>query len=484
MNNKKIFRRKKLITTVIIVSLLGSACQNQEPKAQTPQQAMRVRLQEIASETIVDSSEYVGALEAKQRVNLAPKINGRIVKIFLQEGDTVTKGQLIAELEPTKEEEEVNAATSQVSAAMAEFNRTEAELIQREAERGSASGVVDTRRADVAGAQADLENARANLQSAEAEVEDAKAQLQLAQVEYDRSKNLLGQGVVAQQDFDFKERDLKITQAQLQVKLKQRDAARASVLAAQTSVQANQGSLKSAIDNLRAAQKRVDAARALVDQAKASIGAAQGQKGSIEQDLLYNRIQAPISGILGDFNKKKIGDYLQTGENFTTITDNQEFNLNVSIPIEYRERIRLGLPVETLNSDGTVGVKGEVTYISPLVDQNAQAVLVKMTFRNDGTLRDQQYVKVRIIWEQKPGILIPAIAVSSIGQQKFVFVAQEETQKGKNTLVAKQIPVTVGNIQGQSYQVLSGIQPGDKIALNKILELKDGRPIVEEPVGK
>jgi RND family efflux transporter MFP subunit len=294
----------------------------------------------------------------------------------------------------------------------------------------------------------------------------------------------LGQGVVAQQDFDFKERDLKITQAQLQVKLKQRDAARASVLAAQTSVQANQGSLKSAIDNLRAAQKRVDAARALVDQAKASIGAAQGQKGSIEQDLLYNRIQAPISGILGDFNKKKIGDYLQTGENFTTITDNQEFNLNVSIPIEYRERIRLGLPVETLNSDGTVGVKGEVTYISPLVDQNAQAVLVKMTFRNDGTLRDQQYVKVRIIWEQKPGILIPAIAVSSIGQQKFVFVAQEETQKGKNTLVAKQIPVTVGNIQGQSYQVLSGIQPGDKIALNKILELKDGRPIVEEPVGK
>lgn len=480
---KKLLRKKALLPTLVALSCLGSGCQNEAPKPKTVQ-AIPVKLQAVAPSTIVNSSEYVGTLEAKQRVNLAPKINGRIVKIFLKEGDVVNTGQLIAELEPTKEEEEVNAATSQVSAAMAEFNRTEAELRQREAERDSASGSVDSRRADVAKALADLANAKAQLQSAQAQVEDAKAQLQLAQVEYDRSKSLLGQGVVAQQDFDFKERDLKITQAQLQVKLKQRDAAAATVEAAKKSVQANEGSLKSAIDNLRATQKRVEGARAQVDQAKASIGAAQGNKGAIEQNLLYNRIQAPINGILGDFNKKKIGDYLQAGEDFTTITDNREFHLNVSIPIEYRERIRLGLPVEKINSDGTVGVKGEVTYISPLVEQNAQAVLVKMTFRNDGTLRDREYVKVRVIWEQKPGVLIPATAVSSIGQQKFVFVAQEETQEGKNTLVAKQMPVSVGNIQGQSYQVISGVKPGDKIALNKILELKDGRAIVEESIGK
>ena len=476
--NKKFLRQKKLLTTLILVSLLGTACKNEQPKAQKPQ-AIPVKLQAIVSSTIVNSSEYVGTLEAKQRVNLASRINGRIVKIFVGEGGTVRKGQLIAELEPTKQEEEVNAATSQVSAMVAEFNRTEAELRQREAERDSTIGQIDSRRADVATAKADEENAKATLQSVEAQVQDAKAQLDLAQIEYDRYKSLAEQNVVPQQDFEFRERDLKITQAQLQVQIKLREAAVATVEAAKTSVQANQGGLKSAIDNLRAAQKRVDAARAVVDQAKASISTAKGEKGSIEQDLLYNRIKAPINGILGDFNKKKIGDYLQAGEEFTTITDNQEFHLNVNLPIEYRDQILLGLPVETLNPNGSVGVKGEVTYISPLVDQNAQAILIKMTFRNDGSLRDQQYVKVRVIWDQKPGVLIPATAVSSIGQQKFVFVAQDD----KDTLIAKQIPVTVGNIQGQSYQVISGIKPGDKIALNKILELKDGRPIVEEPIG-
>jgi multidrug efflux pump subunit AcrA (membrane-fusion protein) len=60
-----------------------------------------------------------------------------------------------------------------------------------------------------------------------------------------------------------------------------------------------------------------------------------------------------------------------------------------------------------------------------------------------------------------------------------VFVAQPGTEKDKAELVARQIPVTVGTIQGQSFQVLSGVKPGDRIAVTRILDLRDGRPIAD-----
>ncbi len=114
------------------------------------------------------------------------------------------------------------------------------------------------------------------------------------------------------------------------------------------------------------------------------------------------------------------------------------------------------------------------------MEQNAQSILVKMAFRNNGSLRDRQYVQVRVIWDTQPGVLVPTSAISSLGGQKFVFVAQPG--ESQDALVAKQVPVKVGAIQGQSYQVISGVKPGDRIAVSRILDLKDGRSIKEASI--
>lgn len=42
----------------------------------------------------------------------------------------------------------------------------------------------------------------------------------------------------------------------------------------------------------------------------------------------------------------------------------------------------------------------------------------------------------------------------------------------------------MGNIQGQSYQVLSGINAGEKVAVSRILELRDGAIITDESTMK
>jgi multidrug efflux pump subunit AcrA (membrane-fusion protein) len=94
-------------------------------------------------------------------------------------------------------------------------------------------------------------------------------------------------------------------------------------------------------------------------------------------------------------------------------------------------------------------------------------------------------VRVRIIWNRQPGLLIPTSAITSVGSQKFVFVAEKSEPKlGETSLVVKQKPINVGNIQGQSYQVLSGINAGERVAVSRILELRDGAIIADQSTIK
>ncbi len=432
-----------------MVSLVTVGCASNEPGATGPQ-AVEVKLETLKPATLVDSNAYVGTLEARQRVELAPsRTSGRIKQILVREGDVVRQGQRLIEIEPQQEQQDLVAATGNLKVAMADLKAAEAEYRQREAERDRAS--------------ADVETAKADLASVEAQVQRVKAELTLAEEEYKRAKFLESEDVVPTQTLDEATRTLNATQAELESTEKTRDAQKQA--------------LKAQEKNLQAAERRVDQSLANVDSRQSAIVQAQGQQGATAVTLGYNFLESPITGVIGEFNEKKIGDSVSVGERITTITDNQVFYLNVNIPIENRNRLRKGLPVELINRDNSPGTRGQITYIAPQVDQNAQSVLVKMAFRNDGSLRDRQYVQARVIWETQPGVLVPTSAVSSLGGQKFVFLAQPG--ESENSLVAKQVPVEVGAIQGQSYQVVSGVKPGDRIAVSRILDLKDGRAIQE-----
>ncbi len=429
---------KKLLGAAIALSFLTSACGGKEEAAGP--KAIPVKLETLETATLIDSTTYVGTLEARKRVNLAPtRTNGRIVKIYVEQGDVVRKGQKLVEIQPTQQKEDVRAATGELNVAKAQLGEAEANWRAAEADRAEAA--------------ADVERARADL-------EDAKAEVILADVDYKRWQFLAALDVRTQQELDEKRRDFYTKTAQ--------EDSRARTLKAQQ-------------EALRAAEKRVEVSLANVNSRKASIVRAEGNLGRFTEELQFNFIVAPIDGVVGSLNRKKVGDSVDVGEQVTTITDNKIFYLNVRIPTEYRTRLKLGLPVEIVNPDGSIGVSGRVTFIEPLVDQSTQAILTKMEFKNDGTLRDDQYVQVRVIWKERPGLLVPTKAVTSLGGQKFVFVAEEgESEDGEPGLVAKQKAITAGTIQGQAYQVISGLKEGDRIALNRILDLKDGLPVTEE----
>lgn len=449
----------------VLLSLSVSGCGGGQEEANTPQ-AVAVKLKTLESATLIDSSEYVGTLQARDRVSLAPRTDGRIVEIFVRQGDRVRRGDQIVRLEPTQEQEDVNAATQSVNVERARLGQIQAELRTAESNRAASA--------------AEVESARADLQDLEAEVE-------LAQINIERTRTLVEGGALPQQDLDDDSRDLKSSIAQ-------RDSRRET--------------LNAAIQSLQAAERQVEQARANVDLQNAALKRVEAELGSISQNLAFNTIEAPIDGVVGSFDDKKVGDYVSVGEQLTTLTNNQNFDLNINIPTEYRSRLQLGLRVETINEDGSPGIEGEITYVAPLVQQNTQSILTKVTFPNQESLRDREYVRVKVIWNEEPGILVPTAAVSTLGGQNFVYVAkpseadnsqesegnaqagngseeqgeQSSEEVPAGTLIVQQQPVKLGSIQNQDYQVKSGLQEGDRIAVSNILSLSDGTPI--EPAAE
>lgn len=418
--------------------LVLTSCGKQQPEAQAPPPAVPVEVKDLDSNSVQASSEFVGSLEAKQRVALAPRVDGRIVQVAVQEGDAVKQGDLIVQLQLTREQDEVAAAESEVNVWQANVDNARAELRVAEAE--------------VASAEAAVERSRADLREQEAELELAKTNM-------GRAEFLVKEGAQSRQTLDDRTRDINAAKAQT-------DALRAAV--------------NSSEKTLNAAKERVNSARSTVAGQQASLRQAEARVGVATENLDFNRIVAPIDGVVGNI-EPKVGDYVEAGEEVTSIVQNNSLELNVSVPLEQAGDLKIGLPVEIVNRQGEAISQGNISFISPRTDRSSQAILVKAVFNNDGRLRDDSFARARIIWSEQPGILIPTEAVSRIAGKSFVFVAVEKEQEdGSTALVAEQRPVELGSIQGQSYQVISGLESGERLITSGILNLADGTLINPE----
>ena len=435
-----IIRTRKPNTKVLgialsfLVTLTACGGKEEQQQAMTPQ-AISVETQNLVDDQIVQSSEYLGRVEAQNRVNLASRIDGRITSIAAKEGDRVKQGQTIVQLQQTREQAEVDAATSQI-------NIIQADLVNAQAQ--------------VKAAEAQVAEAEAQVGQAKADLRQQKAEVALAKTNIERAKFLVAEGAESKQYLDDRTQEL--------------DSAVARQEALEQALNASEKALIAAREQVRSAIANVDSQKASINQAEANVEVAS-------ENLEFNRIVSPIDGIIGNI-VPKAGDYLEAGDQITTITSNDNLIVNIGVPIEQSPRLNVGLPVVIISRRDGKSVKGNISFISPTTTQ--QTVLVEATLEPNNQLQDEQSVLARVIWSQEPGLLIPTTAISRIAGQNFVFVAEETEKDGETILVAKQKIVELGDIQGQKYQVISGLEPGDRLITSGILNLTDGAPITNE----
>ncbi len=224
-----------------------------------------------------------------------------------------------------------------------------------------------------------------------------------------------------------------------------------------------------------------DQAQQAYDNSKADYNSAVEARKTQEQLLGYYTIRAPFDGIVGDI-PVHVGDYVSQSSSpasvLATVDENKDLEAYIYVPTSRAAQIHPGIPVDVLDNSGNVLEKTAVDFISPQVDNTLQEILIKAPVRplND-LLRNAQLVQVRVVWSAKPMAVVPVLAVTRLGGQVFVFVA--ENHGGK--YFAQQRAIVVGDTVGNDYAVLSGLDTGDKVIVSGTQFLRDGAPVMPLP---
>ncbi len=224
-----------------------------------------------------------------------------------------------------------------------------------------------------------------------------------------------------------------------------------------------------------------------LDQAQSNYDAAEKQLESLEAQLQEQQVQlhyysvvAPTDGIVGDI-PVRVGDRVTTTSMLTTVDQPGSLEAYISVPVENENNLKLGLPVQLLDPTGKSLGETQLDFISPQADAATQSILVKATVANPrDELRTLQFARARIVWGTHQGTTIPILAATRINGQYFAFVVE----KNGSSTVAKQRLLHLGELIGNSYAVLDGINSGDHVIVEGTQFLIDGMLVAESPVAK
>jgi RND family efflux transporter MFP subunit len=223
-------------------------------------------------------------------------------------------------------------------------------------------------------------------------------------------------------------------------------------------------------------RQEFDQAQNSLRTAEARLAALDAQVREGQVELRYYRVDAPQAGVIGDI-PIRTGDRVTTSTVITTIDDSGALEAYIQIPLDRSPDLRPGLPVQLLDGEGKVVATNPVTFVAPRVDDATQTVLIKSALREvPPSLRVQQFVRARVVWQSKAGVTLPVTAVSRVSGQYFCFVAEASG----GGLVARQRPVQVGEMVGNDYVVTGGVKAGDKVVVSGIQKIGDGAPIKAE----
>ena len=202
--------------------------------------------------------------------------------------------------------------------------------------------------------------------------------------------------------------------------------------------------------------------------AAAQVEAARGHYGTAEAQLSYAEIRSPIDGVVTD-RPLFPGEMANAGSPVVTVMDVSSVVARVNMAQNQVKDIKVGAEATITPADGSEPVTGKVTIVSPATDPNSTTVQIWVTADNrEGALRAGQSVHVAIVASTIDGAtLIPASAVLPSDEGGTMVLVIDDKD------LAHQTPVQIGVREPEMVQVLSGVQPGQRVVTVGGLGLDD-----------
>jgi len=129
-------QKNQIFTFLIVLGVTAlTSCSLQETHAASEQAVVPVQVRAPAVVERAESVSASGSAEGSETADVAFQVGGRVVRVLVEEGQHVTKGQLLAEIEPTDYRNAFNAAEAQKAAAVAVEQRADAGVRRQELEQ-------------------------------------------------------------------------------------------------------------------------------------------------------------------------------------------------------------------------------------------------------------------------------------------------------------------------------------------------------------
>jgi len=254
--------------------------------------------------------------------------------------------------------------------------------------------------------------------------------------------------------------------------------------ATQDEVAANELALTKArteVTRLAAAKEEFERSVKLdTDQAALHVQQIQNEAEALEEKVRQGRITAPADGTLYSL-PVKAGDYVKLGELLAEMADLHKVRVRAFIDEPELGALEANEPVkitwDALPSRSWVG-RTEILPKQVVPHQNRSVGELLCAVNNDKLeLLPNINVNVRINSRERIGVLaVPRGAVAAEGGRRFVFVVKNsQLGVGKSTLEKREI--RVGIADATNYEVVSGLQEGDLVALPGDVDLRDGMTV-------
>ena len=357
-----------------------------------------INVQRVTRSAKESSLVLPGNIQAITEAPVLARATGYIRKRYVDIGDRVAAGQVLAEIEAP-------------------------ELTQQ-----------------IKQAQATIDQANSTVQQAQAALLQGRANENLAKVTADRWNNLLTRGVVSRQDRDTYQAQYEAQQA-----------------------------------NVQALEKAIAAARS-------NAAAAEANLARLNDLLGYQTVRAPFAGVITVRNIDS-GTLVNEGNTLLfRIAQTDHLRTYLNVPQSDADSVRPGQQA-TLDIPDLPGRKfsGTVSRTANALDPASRTLLVEVQVPNrSGTLLPGMYAQVDLSVPRKnPPLLIPAdtLVVRSDGPQVAVIAGDGGVHYAR---------VQLGRDMGDHLEVLSGVEDGQRLAVNPSDAVREGGKVkpVEAPEKK
>jgi membrane fusion protein (multidrug efflux system) len=249
--------------------------------------------------------------------SVSPRVMGTVQKVYVEDSQVVTAGQLLVELDPRDFNNALQQAKASDASAAAQLRAENPNVpIVRTTNESTISTNVDA----VQGAQAAIVAAEQQYQSRLAMLREAEANNTRAQLELVRYRGLVQKEEVSHEQYDNYVAAAKTQAASVSAAKAAAEAARKSIEQSRAQLSQVQARLE---ESRRNAPRNVLVREAGVEARQASVLAAQAQSEQAELNLSYTKIYAPANGIVTN-KTVEVGQQVEPGEQLLIVTQTED----------------------------------------------------------------------------------------------------------------------------------------------------------------